>query len=543
MAEQQTIDRAQVRLLVRTNLKIDWRGASNPFEALRSTRGRLSPLLVVLGINLIFSILIGVSFLILPSLFDGLVIGGIGALVLVGIQVLIEFSQILISPDDYFVIAPHPVSSKTFYAAKLVHLLIYVTLLAGSVSIAPSIFAVVASKSIFALPVVIVHFWLVSVFATVLMMVLFTLALRSVNRRRMERMMSYLQVGLILILYAGFYILPSKLRDVLSGLDVTRESWMAALPTYWFATPVHLVADGFDWTSALIGLGGFVFLFALARFALSYLSLSYAHSLTGSIDSGNIRVRAVPPSLRRLWNKLTSPETRAVARLTWAQFKFDNAFRLQVLWIVPITIFAIVYGSVRGMAVIDPLAAVRPHNIDTGGGGAMLGLIAVMTPFMAHVAMIQSKTWRAAWVFHALPVNRTNLVLAGKRIVLMIVLGPISLFLAVVYAWLFHSVLHGFMHAVFVAALAGLGLTVLNIAGVRAPFATEKAYGGFSAESFITMLVAWIVMGIPIGVVGEIGYGGYLGWLIFLASVLLVTWVLTKVQNARIRAKVREWEF
>ncbi len=542
MAEQQVLDRHQLRQIVRTNFKIDWRGASNPFDSMRTRRGRLSPLIIVLGINVFFSVLIGVGFLIMPTFFDGLVIGGIGALVLVSLQVLIEFSQILISPEDYHVIAPHPVSSKTFYTAKLVHLLIYVSMLAGSISIVPAVFAAFAEKSIFAPPVVIIHFWLVSVFACVLMMVFFTLVLRTVNRRKMERMMSYLQVGLIFILYTGFYILPSKLRAILSGVDVAHDPWMAALPTYWFAAPVKLVTHGFDATTFLLMLLGFGLLIGLGKLALSYLSLSYAQSLTGSAGTETVRTRSIPKPVRRLWNRITAPETRAVARLAWAQFKHDNAFRIQVLWIVPITIFALLYGYVKDMQVIDPLATIRPDNVD-GGGGMLLGLLAIMAPLMVHVAMVQTKTWRAAWVFHALPVDRVRLVLASKRVVLLIAFGPIGLFLTVVYSYLFDSILHGVMHAIFVGALTALGLSLIGLVSVRAPFATEKAYGSFTAESLVVFTAAWIVMGVPIGIVGELGYGGYLGWSIFVASALLLAAVLSYLQKARIRAKVREWEF
>jgi len=541
MPETQTIDRYQVRTLVRNALKLDWRGTPNPFDSMRSGKRRIPGFAVVLIFNIAFSVMMGMTFIVMSDFFEALVLSAIGAFILVALQVLIEYSQIIITPDDYYVIAPHPVNSKTYYIAKLIHLLIYVLILCGSVTLVPSILAAAAQGTILALPVVWVHYAAVSVFGALLMMVIFTVALRTVNRRKMERAMGYVQMGFILIFYAGFYILPGKLKEILTGLQLTDQLWPKLLPSYWYASWVRLITDGWDWALFGFGLLGIGLLILLAKVALSYLSLSYARSLTGSVDTGPTeRRRTLPAPLRRLWYAVTDPETRAVAMLTRAQFRHDVQFRMQTIWVVPVTLFALVFGAVKGMSMPDPFILTADMDRD---GGLLFGIIIIMAPFMLHVGMIQTKAWKGAWIFHTSPLDRLRLVLAAKRIVLLLMAGPILLFLWAFYAWMFGSVLHGLLHAIFLLALATVGETLINIFSVRMPFATEKAFSGFSAEAIGAMFAIWIVAGVPLTLVNLFGYGGYTGWGIGVGIALLAVGLLTPLQHGRIRSKMREWEF
>ena len=540
MPETQTIDRHQVRTMVRNALRLDWRGTPNPLDSMRSGSRRIPGFAVVLIFNIAFSVIMGMAFVVMNDFTDALVLSAIGAFILVALQVLIEYSQIIITPDDYYVIAPHPVNSKTYYVAKLTHLLIYVLILCGSVTLVPSIIAAVTRGTILALPVVWIHYAAVSIFGALFMMVIFTAALRTVNRRKMERVMGYVQMGFILIFYAGFYILPGKLREMLTGVQLTDQLWPKFLPSYWYASWVRLVTDGWDWTLFGFGLLGIGLLALLAKLALSYLSLSYARSLTGSVDTGPAeRRRILPAPLRRLWYAVTDPETRAVAMLTRAQFRHDMPFRMQVIWIVPVTLFAVAYGAVRGMSMPDPFLLTPDMDRE---GGMLFGIIIIMAPFMLHVGMIQSKAWKGAWIFHACPLDRVRLVLAAKRIVLLLMAGPILLFLWGFYSWMFGSILHGLMHAVFLLALATVGETLINTISVRMPFATEKAFSGFSAEAIGAMIAIWVVAGVPLTLVNLFGYGGYTGWGVLVGLAFLAVGLLTPVQQGRIRSKIREWE-
>ncbi len=271
---RQKLDLHQVRAMVGVSLKHDWRGASNPMTGTVNKKSKFPGIMIIFIMNLIMSIFLGAIFIPVSGLFTGLVLAAAGAMTVVAIQVLLEFGNIIISPDDYHVIGPHPVNSRTFYTAKLVHLLIYVTILSATVSVAPAIFAAFATGSIWSAPVVLIHFWVTNVFAAVLVMNLYTLILKKVDRRRLERMLGYLHMILNIGFYIALNVVTRVAKKVLLGFDVESLPWLKILPSYWFASWIKLIEEGWDLYIFMLGLLGLAVLYGLSRMAFSYLSLT-----------------------------------------------------------------------------------------------------------------------------------------------------------------------------------------------------------------------------------------------------------------------------
>ncbi len=75
-------------------------------------------------------------------------------------------------------------------------------------------------------------------------------------------------------------------------------------------------------------------------------------------------------------------------------------------------------------------------------GSSGFALFPVMIPFLIHQATLQSKARRAAWIFYAALIDRVRMVLAVKRIIILLRIFPIAPFLIGVQAWIFGSFLH-----------------------------------------------------------------------------------------------------
>lgn len=535
---EQIVDRHQLRTLVRTALRLDWRGSTNPFGAMRSQRSRIPGLVAVLGIDLFISAFYGVLMPRLPGLFEALVIIGMGPLVLVAMQVLIEFNQIIITPADYHIAACHPVNSRTFFTAKLFHLLFYVTLLAFACGLIPAIIAIFAFDSFLAFPVVLVHFWLVSMFSAVFVITVFVSLLRGLNRLRMEQIAGYVQIAMILLFYSSFSFFPSQAKSIIANVRIENIPWIGVFPTYWFAAPVRLAQQGFDWR--LVGLWalGLALLAGMLLFALNYLSLSYAR-LIGDSAAPLVatRRRRVPVAIRRLFYRVTDPETRALALLAWGQFKHDFQFRMQVIWIIPMMIFAFIYSVMSNAAPTDPFGP-RPEN---SGADSMLPLFFVMSVMAMQTAMAQSKAWESAWVFCTSPINRRRMALASKRIALGLLILVVVPVVTAGYFWFFGNLLHTVLHVAFLTALAVFGTTVMSLINVRLPFSTANAYGRFTFEAFLTNVAMIVILIVPIVLVMTRGYGGYAGWGIIMVITIALIAILIPLQNRRIDNKVRTW--
>jgi hypothetical protein len=540
---RQIIDWQQLRSIVKISLINDWRGANNPMTGSASKKGKFPGILVIMIMNLILSIFLGFVFIPVSDLFAGMVLAATGAMAVVAIQVLLEFGNIIISPDDYYVIGPHPVNSRTFFTAKLVHLLIYVTILTASVSVVPAIFAAFAFKSAIAGPVVLIHFWVNCAFAAVLVMNIYTLILKKVDRRRLERLLGYVNMLLMIGFYMGLNVLTRVLKEALIGFNIEAYPWLKVLPAYWFAGPIRLVAQGWEWQTFILSLLGLALIIGLGKMAISYLSLSYAESLSRAAwtKSGDSK-RDLPRFIKFIWGRSTSYEERALLMLTRANFKHDTQFRMGVMAMLPLVVFYAVYGFIiSGPNVLDPLAPLPDAQATTN---MLLGMaVVVLIPSMMMSIMQSSKSWQAAWIFYITPYNRVKMIHAIDRIVLWFIVAPFGLLMVVIFSYLYSDVLHALMHTLFLITMTITGLTLLSIFNIKLPFAHDNRPGSTMGSMIGPLILSLVVFGIPIAVIGNIGYGGYLGWAICMAAALILNWALGRGRIRRIRKVSATWEF
>lgn len=508
---------------------------------MRARKGKFPGLVIVLLVNMAFSIFFGMVMLSIRDLFAAMVLSSIGSLVLVSIQVLMEFSSTIVSPDDYKILSPHPINSKTYFMAKLSYLLLYVSVLSISVSLIPAIMAIVAHKNILPGVAVLIIYWIVNIFSAVLMMNVFTIALRTVDRRRIEHFMGYVQFLFIMLYYLGFNLLPRALENFVKNFNLDEVPWLKAIPVYWYASWIKLLETGWNWQTFGWGMLGIVAIFILGKLAMSYLSLGYSESLARLGESKKIkRVRKTPAFLRKFWNGITNYEERAVMTLVRAQFKNDIHFRMQVFSILPIFLLAIIIGIREGFAIHDPFV----HGSDSSNMmGIFFALGMGMIPYAMHLNIQYSPSWQAAWIFYAAPVDRLKIVLAVKRLIIILFFIPIGILITIGLAILFHNILHAILQVIFMMMVAIVGLTVVNSLMIHLPFSVEKSQSSNMPEIWIGSILGIIVVAAPIIIVSAVGYHSYLIWAIIVAALAIVNLLLTKFQNMRIRDQVETWEF
>src|SRR5439155_10908801 len=170
------------------------------------------------------------------------------------------------------------------------------------------------------------------------------------------------------------------------------QPWMWANPGSWFAAFVSLTAGNATittWVASAIAAGIGI---ACVPLAAGRLSLEYAQRLAETMVAGE------PPSRRRVrLPGFRRAESRAVALLVAAQFRFDQRFRMAILGIVPLILFYLLLGLNQG-ALADPFSP--------GGGtaaGVPLYMAVVFMPMTLHASLQYSDSWRAAWIFFATP--------------------------------------------------------------------------------------------------------------------------------------------
>ena len=478
------VDAIQWRALARTYIAIDFRPTGGAVAQKGKQRGSVSPLSGLLFVSAIGGLAFSFIAAAAPDTLVSASLLTTYAAANTMMMLLVDFTGVVVSPDDYSVLGPRPVGSRTYFAARLAAVCAYV----GAISLAVAIFPAIVYAvrlGILAGPATILAVLLCDLSVAVLVITGYVGLMRWVHPSKLRRAMSYLQLVAATSFYVIYYLASTAFQSAFLatlGFDGMPRLW--AIPTTWFAAFVAVAsgtATAAAWVAALAG----VLLTALCvPLAAGRLSLDYARRI------GEVSAVGEPAARRR---ELRLPgfargEARAVALLVRAQFRFDQRFRMGVLGILPLTAFYMLLGMNDG-ALDDPFSP----TARVSGPGVFFAIVFI--PITLHAALSVSESWRAAWIFFATPVSHARIVVAAKNFVAVYFLGSYLLALAAVWSYYFDSVWHAVVHAAFAGLLAHALLQLAVIVKPALPFAAEPRKGERSAMMIWVILIGSIVAG------------------------------------------------
>jgi ABC-2 type transport system permease protein len=477
------VDPMQWRARVITALRVDLRTASaislsrmGPSTGARSLSGFVASLVfmslalmlfVAFAQDLFFSLTIYFSFLIFS----------------IGTSLLLEFQSIVLSPDDHRQLAYHPIDSRTFFAARLTAVLVYVGIMTASLGALPSFATAFASQGgwLVALAVVIAS-TVAAVTTTFLAIGAYVLLLHYVSTARLSRALTYLQLGATFLVYGSYFALPRLIGEGLrAGRLVDPDGWILVLPGTWFASYAAIVTGHASTMHVALAALTLVILAIGMSLTAGRVSLDYADRLALLTSSTASRPDEISRSVRTGW-LFRDGERRAIALLVRALFRHDMKFRLGVLTIVPLTIVYLFAGGGMHM-VTDPFVSAGTHEPQ------FVYFAILFFPSMLRHALSKSDAWRAAWVLYATPADSARLVLGMKDFVLLMFVVPYLLFLGVLIGWGFERIEHLAVLLVTLGLLTHL-LAVCELwISPELPFSQPAARGSRTREMLILICV------------------------------------------------------
>jgi len=493
MVEALGVDPIQWRALVRTYLRMDVRAGGGATTRSGTNRARGHPLV---GVAIITG-LGGAMFATLAARIPDLLVsatllttyGGINTVMLL----LVDFTGLVVSPDDYGVLGHRPVSSRTYFASRLTSILAYIGFISAVLALLPALcYAFWWRLGVTGLAATFTAVLLCDMSVTVIIITVYAMMLTLVHPHRLRRALSYLQLVSMMGFYVAYYLSMEGFRNsFLYRLSFSDQPWMWINPASWFAALVRLTAgdaSGTVWAASALAI---IVAIACIPLAAGRLSLEYAQRLSETMVAGE-------PAARRRFRfpGFGRAEARAVALLVSAQFRFDQRFRMAILGIVPLILFYLLLGLNQG-ALADPFS---PDAFRSGG--VPLYLAVVFMPMTLHASLHYSDSWRAAWIFFATPASAARLIVAAKNIVTVWFLGSYLLLLAAIWSYYYERIWHAFFHAAVIGLLAHMLLQVTVMMRPSLPFAAEPRKVERSARLygvlfFGSMIAALIPMFLP----------------------------------------------
>ena len=507
-------DYAQWRVLTRVMLKSDFRGAKG--VSMGGTSGSGSGAGALVG-SMILYFLVGVyvaaivgfaiwtsgtaasAFVHGETLLGG-TIGLTAVGMIVGMGVLIDFQTVVISADDYHVLAHQPVSSRTYFLVKLTNVLVYTLAIGALVGGVATIPVLILAGPLAALG------WAlavagVTVATTLAMISAYATLLRRTNPQRLRSALSFVHVLLVMLMFCGPLVMGDALDPVIEGAraggGIPAPPWLVTLPPAWFASLFALTAGEWSVAYPVAALAAAGCIALLLHYARSSLALSYAESLSQMTTATRPRVRSAAGRRdgaarrrdgRRPGRWRFPPELRVVVALVRGQFRDDTNFRLGVLGLFPATLVYF-FLAVREGPLSDPFVAL---GFDARGLW-LVHLAAIGFPLSLLEYLFRSESFPAAWVFFSTPADRGRLVVNVGLCVTMFLIAPYMLVFFGFFAWSFGNLWHAAAHALVLGLIAHLAVQTMLLIAPRLPFSLPPRKGGRMGYIFAMILVAVLI--------------------------------------------------
>ncbi len=521
------VDYEQWRAMVSVSLKLDLRKGPR-LAAQRNSDSGMRNLVVLLVVQFVTSIIMLTLVLrndntLLTSL---LVLGFL--MLIVTSSLLIDYNTIVVSPDDYWILAHRPVSSRTFFVAKLTGIVLYVAFMTTALSLLPAVgFAFVDGFRPLVGVAALLGAYGLSFFAALLVVGVFTAVITLVSPTRLRSALSYLQLLTSLIFYGGYVFIPQFFDTFESDLTLAGDPWLLLIPLSWFAAFIQLASGDLSWPVLLgvclaAGSCGGLGVLAARRMSTGYMQ---ALAEAQSASSGTAAERR---QVRRSSTIFKSHEGRAISVLLWNQFRFDQKFRLGVLGILPLSVFYLLMAVREG--IHDPFlgldSAMRSGNV--------LYVAVLLFPLMLKPSLTYSEWHEASWIFYTTPVRQERLLSSLKNAVLLYFLLPYLVVVAAVFGWFYDSI----WHALFAVGLAGLLSHVLLQLSILIspdiPFSKPHGRSQRSARLFGIFLIGPIL-----GYTLPMAIGAFAGHPILLAGLLILPALVAVALEFLVKWRIR----
>src|SRR5262245_21587825 len=204
------IDGVQWRALVRTYLRIDFRASGGPARQHRAERTRSQ----IIAITVVGAIGGGAFALVAATTADVLVSASLlttYAAATTMMMLLVDFTGVVLAPEDYAILAPRPIGSRTYFAARLAAVGAYVGVLSVATSAIPVVVYGVKAGPL-AGAAALAGVLLCDLCTTVLVITAYVTLLRWVHPSKLKRAMAYVQLLGATSFYLLYYLATAGFR-------------------------------------------------------------------------------------------------------------------------------------------------------------------------------------------------------------------------------------------------------------------------------------------------------------------------------------------
>ncbi len=409
------VDMRQLRALIVTGIRLDVRSTK---RRIRKSFG-MPPMISMLVTYVIIGSFLAVSLWKTGDPFTFAFLTLSAAMFMTAVTVIMEYSSVVVNPDDHDILAHRPVSSRTYFWAKIANLFFYVCSTAVALSLPASI--AIGIRFGGGVPLAVSYTLLAivgCVSAAAVVVLIYSTAIRIFDSQRFSNAITYVHSVATLVLTFGYVLVPRMLMREGVALEITQGRWTWFAPPAWYAGTVDLAAGNPGTHNLLFAVMALGSAAAVITLALSLVSLDYSRRISElAATSPDVvseeRGSRVSTRLGLIGRSMCRTDEECAGYDLMGRYMHrDRKLRMRIYPAFGLPLAVYLFGLVT-KSFADPFG---PRPMDEGlPVQELLGFYCVFITLFFSTAMTQSDQWKASWIYYAAPVHDRVAIIVGAR--------------------------------------------------------------------------------------------------------------------------------
>lgn len=438
-------------------------------------------------------------------------------------SLIADFSSVILDVKDKEIILSKPVDSRTYNAAKVLHIARYILMISLAIA-APSLLVSLAKKGVLFFLVYLLQLLLISLFVIILTAMVYLFILRFFSGEKLKDIINYVQIGLTITMSVGYQLL-GRVFNLTDGANIVHNPrlWKYFFPPLWFAAPFDLIFRG-DRSSYII-------IYSILGIVVPILSIIVYIKLIPSFERNLTKLNSADGQhkdrhrINHFWASLLcrSESERTFYKFSANMIKNERTFKLKV------------YPSL-GMSLVFPFIMFINYTRGDMAGieSSKIYLWIYMTYLMiptAIASLAYSGNHEGAWIFETIPIEDKGLIYraAVKASTLNLFL-PVFMAVSIIFLIIYHMSIWLDVLVILVNLLLFTAITYKVIKEDTLPFSnafdptknpgsgavaigTMMIAGGFGLIHFLLTLVPYVMyIYLPVAIAVNIIFWNRLKW-------------------------------
>ncbi len=495
------VDFEKLKIIAETKLIMDRRRVRVTMKK-QTKKEPNNQLLMTLIVYSIMGLFIGALVLSLKEIIITMTIIHTYILFMMAMTLITDFSSVLLDTTDNQIILPRPVTSKTFFVARLVHILVYLLQFTIALAIFPLIFIFIGYGILVGLAAFITIL-LTVMFAVFITYLLYGFILRVSSEEKIKDIISGFQIVMTIIFAVGFQIVPRLLN--IENLKVTMPIYWYTylLPPMWMANALQAVqqlhVDGPHLIMILLAIALPVFTFWVM---IKFLAPSFAKKIAAMGNAGTQEeaVLSNAGNKKQGLSEIIAPivcsnkTEEAGFEMAWKMTARDKGFKIQFypsLAYILVFVFIVVFK--RGVNFANTWATLSSSQ------SFLWCVYLPMFTISAAVSLIAfNENFAASWVYISRPLKLPGSMISGAlKMLLVKYFAPIItvLFAFSYYIW-GYKIVDDFVLGIFNNVL--VFLIISHVGKSYLPFSMQPNVNQQTGK-FIRVFIQMAIIGSLVG--------------------------------------------